>query len=273
MRAALALSASLLCSGCVIDASEYKYVEHEQKHFNISGTPDLTLKTFDGAIEVRPWDKPEVDVTIEKRGPSKESLADLVVDASQEGNHIVVEVRGKHERTGGWHFGLSPNAKLVVSVPATSNVSARSGDGAIDIERVTGRVELSSGDGSIRARDLTGDVNVHTGDGSVSLEGKFAALKASTGDGSVRIRVGEGSSPSGDWVVTTGDGSITLEIPEGFNGNLDAHTGDGRVRVEDVTVSNVSGEMRRNSLKGQLGAGGNLVKLRTGDGSITLRKP
>jgi len=137
---------------------------------------------------------------------------------------------------------------------------------------VTGRVELNSGDGSIRARDLTGDVNVHTGDGSVALEGRFAALKATTGDGSVRIHVAEGSSPTDDWIVTTGDGSITLEIPDGFNGDLDAHTGDGRVRTENVTVSNVVGEMRRNALKGRLGAGGKLLKLRTGDGSITLRR-
>ena len=81
-----------------------------------------------------------------------------------------------------------------------------------------------------------------------------------------------GSSPAGDWAITTGDGSITLEIPDGFSGNLDAHTGDGRVRVEDVTVSNVSGELHRNSLKGQLGSGGRAVKLRTGDGSIVLKR-
>lgn len=273
MRVVLALSALLVCQGCVLDDTVADpYVEQEQKHFATSGTPDVTLKTFDGAIEVRPWDKSDVDVTIEKRGPSKESLEDLLVEASQDGNHIIVDVRSKHNRTGGWHFGFSPSARLIVSVPATSNVSARSGDGAIDIERVAGRVELSSGDGSIHARDLSGDVDVHTGDGRVTLEGRFASLKATTGDGSVSIRVESGSSPTGDWIISTGDGSITLEVPDGFNGNLDAHTGDGRVRVEDVTVSNVTGEMRRNSLKGQLGAGGKLIKLRTGDGSITLRR-
>ena len=271
MRAAIALSALLMCPGCVLDATvEYKYVENEQKHFSTSGTPDVLLKTFDGSIEVRPWDKADVDVTIEKRGPSKESLDDLLIEASQDGNRITVDVRSK--RKGGWHFGLSPNAKLIVSLPATSNVNARSGDGSIDIERITGHVQLQSGDGSIRARDLTGDVDVHTGDGSIALDGKFATLKATTGDGSVRIRADAGSNAAGEWIVTTGDGSITLEIPDGFNGDLDAHTGDGRVRVEDVTVSNVTGEMRRNSLRGQLGSGGKLVKLRTGDGSITLRR-
>jgi DUF4097 and DUF4098 domain-containing protein YvlB len=273
MRPVLALAAAFACSGCLLDATvEYKFVEQEQKHFATSGRPEVTLSTFDGAIEVRPTDSSDVDVTIEKRGPTKESLDDLVINASQQGNHVTVEVRSKRHQNGGWNFGLSANAKLIVSLPATSDLSARSGDGSIDVERVTGRVDLSSGDGSIRARDLSGDVTVHTGDGSVTLDGTFATLQAGTGDGSVRVRAGAGSSPAGDWAITTGDGSITLEIPDGFNGNLDAHTGDGRVRLEEVTVSNVNGELRRNSLKGQLGSGGRVVKLRTGDGSITIKR-
>lgn len=273
MRAVLAFATAFACSGCLLDATvEYKVVEQEQKHFATSGRPEVTVTTFDGAIEVRPSDKSDVDVTIEKRGPSKESLDDLIIDSSQKGDHITVEVRSKRRGIGGWNFGMSANAKLIVSLPASSDLSARSGDGSIDVERVSGRVDLSSGDGSIRARDLGGDVTVHTGDGRVTLDGKFATLKASTGDGSVHVRAGAGSSPAGDWAITTGDGSITLEIPEGFSGNLDAHTGDGRVRVEDVTVSNVSGELHRNSLKGQLGSGGRVVKLRTGDGSIVLKR-
>ena len=273
MRAVLAIAALLTCSGCIIDANGFddKVIEQEHKHFDTTGKPEVTLRTFDGPIEVRPWDKPGVDVTIEKRGPTKESLDDLIIDASQDGNRIRVEVRSRRSG-GGWHIGRTPNAKLIVSIPASSDLVARSGDGSIDVERVRGKVDLSSGDGSIRARDLSGDVTVHTGDGSVTLDGMFATLQASSGDGSVRIRADRGSNPTGDWVVTTGDGSITLEIPDWFNGDIDAHTGDGRVHVEDVTVSNVSGEMRRNSLKGRLGAGGKLLKLRTGDGSITLRR-
>lgn len=272
MRAVLAFAALLASSGCVLDATvEYKIVEQEHKRFTVAGRPEVTVSTFDGSIEVRPWDQDAVDVTIEKRGPTRESLDDLVVSATQSGNRVVVEVKSR--RRGGWHFGMSPNARLTVAVPAATDLQARSGDGSIDVERVNGRVDLSSGDGSIRARQLNGDVSVHTGDGSVALDGRFAALTARSGDGSVRIRAESGSSPSADWVVTTGDGSITLEIPEGFNGQLDAHTGDGRVHVEDLTVSNVSGEIRGNSLRGSLGSGGKLVKLRTGDGSITLRRP
>lgn len=272
--AAFAITALLASSGCVDMVAnmdgDFKVTERDEKHFTTSSKPEVSLSTFDGPIEVRPWDKTEVSVVIEKRGPSKESLADLVIDARQDGNRVTVEV--KHPKHGGWNFGMSANAKLIVSLPATADVSARSGDGSIDVERIAGRVELRSGDGSIRARDLSGEVTVSTGDGSIVLDGRFATLKAHTGDGSVRISAARGSDPAGDWEVTTGDGSITLEIPGGFNSEIDAHTGDGRVRVEDVEVSNVAGELRKNSLKGRIGSGGRLVRLRTGDGSITLRR-
>ena len=145
-------------------------------------------------------------------------------------------------------------------------------DGSIDVERITGKVDLRSGDGSIRARELSGEVNASTGDGSMTLEGKFGALRVHSGDGSVRIHAAPGSTAASDWDISTGDGSITLEIPDGFGAELDAHTGDGRIHVNEIPLSNVTGEIRRNTVRGRLGSGGSAVRLRTGDGSITLRR-
>ena len=277
MRAVLAIVASVTTFACVdlVGARvDNKYVEREEKRFTTSAKPEVSLSTFDGAIEIRPWDKPEVEVIIEKRGVDKNAVSEIEVLSTQEGNRVSVDVKfakssGRHI---GIHFGRSPNAKLIVSLPSSSDVLAKSSDGSIDIERVSGKVELRSGDGNIRARDLAGDVAVHTGDGSITLDGKFSALRARSGDGSVKIHAASGTGAAGDWDVTTGDGSIPLEIPDGFNGELDAHTGDGRVHVEDVTISNVLGDVRRNSIRGRLGSGGRMVKLRTGDGSITVRR-
>jgi DUF4097 and DUF4098 domain-containing protein YvlB len=270
---ALAITALLACTGCVdmVAHVEGRYVEREEKRFQTPGKPEVTLATFDGSIEIRAWNRAEVEVVIEKRGVDKGSIADLQVEATQSGDRISVEVKRPH-RQGGIHFGPSPSAKLIVPLPAASDVNAHSGDGSIDVERLTGRIELRSGDGSIRARELAGDVTVNTGDGSIAIDGKLAAVRARSGDGSVTIHAAPGTSPSADWDISTGDGSVTLEIPDGFDGELDAHTGDGGVHVEDVTVSNVTGEIRRNSIRGRLGSGGHEVRVRTGDGSITVRR-
>jgi len=273
MRSAIALAVLLSSTGCVDIIGERvdnRYVEREEKRFTTTGKPDVSLWTFDGSIEIRPWDKSEVEVIVEKRGADKNAIADISVNATQTDNRI--EVKVEWPRHKGISFGVSKSAKLIVSVPASSDISAKSGDGSIDVERIAGKVTLQSGDGSIQARDLAGDVNVQTGDGSITLDGKFSALRARSGDGSVRVHAAPGATAASDWDISTGDGSVTLELPEGFNAELDAHTGDGHVEVHDLTLSNVTGEIRRNTVKGRLGSGGSVVRVRTGDGSIRLRR-
>jgi hypothetical protein len=291
--AAVALTAALACAGCadIVGADVGQYVEREEKHFTTAGRPDVSVSTFDGSVEIRPWDKPEVQVVVEKRARDKADADDIEVRAEQNGNHVIVEVKSRRNDHG-FHFGwTSLSARLIVSAPATADIAARSGDGSIDVERISGRLELKSGDGSIHGRDLGGAVTAHSGDGSITLDGvtgaldvdtgdgsivvagKLTAVRARSGDGNVTVRAESGSAPSADWTITTGDGSVTLEVPDGFGAELDAHTGDGRVRLQDVSVSNVVGELGKNTLKGRLGSGGPALRVRTGDGSITLRRP
>jgi DUF4097 and DUF4098 domain-containing protein YvlB len=268
------LTALIAAPGCVdiVGADLNTYVERDEKHFTVSGRPDVSLTTFDGSIEIRPWDKADVEVVIEKRGRDHDDVAGLEVTAEQHGNRIEVSVvQPKGDRGFNLHFH-NRSAKLIVSVPAASDIVARSGDGSIDIERVAGHVQLRSGDGSIRGRMLGGDVEANTGDGSIKLDGKLTGLRVHTGDGSVTIHADAGSSPAADWDIVTGDGSVTLEVPDGFGAELDAHTGDGGIRLHDVTLSNVTGPIGKRSLRGRLGDGGHTVRVRSGDGSITLRR-
>ncbi|SRR5579871_816128 len=267
----LVLALALSSGACVdlVGAAAGRYVEREEKRFAVTGRPELTLSTFDGAIEVRPWDRTDVEVVVEKRASSKESVAAITVDTKQTGTHIDVDVRAP--RMSGFTFHAGRSAKLIVSVPSGTNVAAKSGDGAIDIEGITGTIDLHSGDGGIRARGLSGDVRATTGDGTVRLSGAFHSLKVHTGDGSVTVTATGAGRTAEDWDISTGDGAVTLELPKAFGAELDAHTGDGRIHLEDVTVSNVSGAIGRSTLQGRLGDGGAALRIRTGDGSITLR--
>jgi DUF4097 and DUF4098 domain-containing protein YvlB len=211
-------------------------------------------------------------VIVEKRGKAKASTDTIEVRTEHDGNRITVEARVENHHGFNVHFNDSRAARLIVSVPRTANVAARSGDGSIDIDRVEGHLQLRSGDGSIKAREVSGDVDVHTGDGSIDVDGKLASVRAHSGDGSVRVQAAAGSAASADWDISTGDGSVRLELPDGFGAELDAHTGDGGISTHDVTLSNVTGRIGRNSLRGRLGDGGHTVRVRTGDGSITLAR-
>ena len=105
-------------------------------------------------------------MVIEKRGHDKDAVDAIEVKSEQHGDRVeiaVTEPRRNHSHFN-FHFN-NRSAKLIVSVPAASDITAKSGDGSIDIERIAGRVQLRSGDGSIRGRMLGGDVEANTGDG------------------------------------------------------------------------------------------------------------
>lgn len=282
------LAVALLTSGCVGGLHADQLLVHEEKRFTVSGTPDITLVTFDGRIEIRAWDRNEVVIEIEKRGWSQEGMDDIKIVSEQTGDKVRVEARrpGRDDRHVLFHGGRS--AKLIASVPRASNLMVSSGDGSIVVERVTGRIELRTSDGSVLARELSGDVRIHTGDGSiraedvvgrvdidtsdgsVTVDGKLAGVKVRTGDGSVTLRAYASSVMDDDWSIRTADGTIVVDLPASFNAELDAHTGDGSVRINGVSAG--EDEDDRRTVKSRLGAGGRTLMLRTGDGSIRLHQ-
>src|SRR6478752_7318102 len=91
--AAIAAVTVLAGSACVdiVGSDLGKYMERDEKRFTVSGKPDVDLSTFDGSIEVRPWDKSDVLVVIEKRGHDKDDVAKIDVHAEQAGNRVTVE--------------------------------------------------------------------------------------------------------------------------------------------------------------------------------------
>jgi DUF4097 and DUF4098 domain-containing protein YvlB len=260
----------------------------DEKRFSVEGKPDVVLSTFDGSIEIRSWDRPDVLVVVEKRAPNESAAGAIEVRSAQQGNRVSVEVKSDSSHALGRWMGVA-SASLIVSVPQSANVQASSGDGGINLDHVNGTIVLRSGDGRIHAANSSGDITVATGDGAIDLfhvdgtveaitgdggvkaVGKLNRVRARSGDGRVAIQAEEGSSASADWDITTGDGSVTLQLPDGFSAELDAHTGDGGIHLEGVDVVS-SGTITKNTVSGRLGSGGRSLRVRTGDGSITLQR-
>ena len=271
--APLALSVLVAASGigCVdISAGESPYVDTVEKRFSVTGTPTLKLGTFDGSVEVETWNRPEVLVIIEKHAFDKEAADRMQVIAEQAGDVITVQV--KEERDGHFHLNFGGHgAKLTITVPTKAQIEANTGDGRITVRDVEGDLQVHTGDGSIHLEHVTGAVDASSGDGSINVEGTIRQLKARSGDGRLRVRA-EGSGPTADWTLSTGDGSVVLEVPDSFGAELDAATGDGRVHVSGLAFSGDTGGRRRSRAHGRIGNGGANITIRSGDGSITVRR-
>src|SRR2546428_14141713 len=68
---ALSLAAITIAGPACVSISAEQYVDREEKRFAVSGKPDVSLSTFDGSIEIRTSDRPEVAVTTQKRAYRK----------------------------------------------------------------------------------------------------------------------------------------------------------------------------------------------------------
>src|SRR5260370_33309753 len=71
--ASAAIAAVLAGPACVdiIGADVARVVDRQEKRVSTKGPPDVDGSTFDGSIEIRPWDRSEVLVVVAKRAPGK----------------------------------------------------------------------------------------------------------------------------------------------------------------------------------------------------------
>ena len=261
-----------LCQGCIATLDSQSEIVREERRFPVKGTPTVRVATFDGNIQIQSWDQPAVLVEIEKRGPTRESVNEIEIKSSQDGDTVAVDVLRPRPMFHVVGVRSSPKARLIVWVPRRSDVNARSGDGAIDVEHVSGRIDIHTGDGAVTADEVEGRLLVDTGDGSVNVSGKVSSLRLHTGDGSIVYRALSGIEMADDWEITTGDGSVLIYLPRDFGAELDAHTGDGTIQNDLSFAAGQAGEVSRRTVRGRLGEGGRRLRVRTGDGGIRLRQ-
>jgi DUF4097 and DUF4098 domain-containing protein YvlB len=244
-----------------------RLVERETLNFKVSGgTARVHLETFDGTINVRAWDQPEVRVTLVKRASDEQMMKGIRLQGDQRGGEIFIKAdfdKAFARREGNSNF-VSANANLELLVPRKTILRASTGDGRVDIEGIDGEVNANTGDGPVDVRDGRGRLTINTGDGRIRVTNFNGTLDARTGDGGLLL---EGRF--NHLTVNTGDGSISLGLPADLNATIETNaegiTNEGLTVTEENTASK---HLRR----WRVGGGGPLFTLRTGAGRIILRR-
>ena len=253
--------------------------------YPLKGGADLHVKTDDGSVRIETSDAPEIAARVTTEG-WRIAPDEVAITESQSGDRVDIEVRlpKRYGFTGIGHRSV----KVLLQVPKRADLDVRTGDGSVEVQPVSGRLSIATGDGSITVDGLQGEIQLHTGDGSIRATGLAGQLKADTGDGQMNVRgrfdqldlstgdggieavVEPGSKVDKAWSLKSGDGGITLRVPDDLGAEIDAHTGDGHIEL-DKPIS-VTGSIGRSSVKGTLGAGGQPLRIHTGDGSIRLQR-
>jgi hypothetical protein len=293
VRTAVLVACAAAAPACEVNLNTEGVTSKDVRTYKVTGPPDLTLETFDGAIEIHSWDRTEVEVEIEKRAMDQSLIDQITVEAEQQGDKIVLRVKGpSRSDSGGFTIGMhvSPAARLRVAVPRNltlqvrtedgairaenldGRVTLRTADGSVTAERLSGHLEVRSGDGAIRIDKAVGRLDLETDDGSITIDARPSVLTAKTGDGSIRVQVDSDTVMEDAWDLSTGDGTVTVTLPAAFGAEIDAETRDGAVRSSHpaLTVDDDGGNRResRRELRSRMGEGGRVLRVRTGDGSI-----
>lgn len=138
-----------------------------------------------------------------------------------------------------------------VLVPRAASVSARTQNGGVFLEGLTGRSEAHAVNGPVSVREMSGHVIGRTQNGPV-------------------IAVLEGKKWQGAGLdLQTQNGPVNLSIPDGYNAHVETGTVNGPMRV-DFPVT-VQGQINRR-LSLDLGSGGPTIRVVTTNGPVVLRR-
>ncbi|HEX8146229.1 MAG TPA: DUF4097 family beta strand repeat-containing protein [Pyrinomonadaceae bacterium] len=244
--------------------------ERESNTFAVSGAPRVRVETFDGAVSVHAWDKPEVMYTAVKRAADDREMQGIKLRAQAAGGEVTIradfdksQARVYSEKGGGVVYSSNAEAEFDLYVPRNSTLFVSTGDGRLRVDGVSGEVELRTGDGSIDVTGGRGRLRAETGDGRVRIENFEGDAEARTGDGRITL---DGRFTR--LAARTGDGTISLSLPEGANATVET---DGESVYNDgVAVAETDSESRVR--RWRVGSGGQTLTLRTGDGQIILRR-
>lgn len=201
-----------------------------------------------GGVRVTGWDRDSLAVfaLVQVRARSTEEA-----NAVARGIRVATDGRIRTEGTPsqGDRFGYS--VSYHVFAPRRMNVLARTHNGGISVEGITGEIDVAAHNGSLSLQDVGGDVRGLTMNGAIRL-----SLSGARWNGrGVELR--------------TTNGGVTLDIPERYNARLETSTVNGGFNI-DFPIT-LEGRIGRR-LQTTLGEGGPLVRVTTTNGAVRLRR-
>jgi hypothetical protein len=140
----------------------------------------------------------------------------------------------------------------------------RTASSGLTARRIGASLQVRTGSGEVDAElSGTGDVDVETSSSAVKLRGLKGGLVANTQSGRVTVE----GVPQQPWIVTTGSSSVEITLPPRTGLSIDAESRSGDITIEGADVK---GSTTKHKVEGTVGAGGPLLRVRTGSGSVRI---
>jgi DUF4097 and DUF4098 domain-containing protein YvlB len=224
----------------------------------------------------------EVTATKQARAECPNAAEDLVgtmgVKAELVGGilEIDVEIPRKWNRHGRVALSIRMPEQVQIEVSSSNgkvnvcgmraDVQARSGNGSISVHDIIGDLNLSAANAKVCCKNTCGRLAARSSNGSVELKDHAGSIDATTSNGSIRASLARLSSEGVK--LATSNGRIVLDLPEQIDAEMDVRVDNGVIRNDRADEPDISQSAGR--VRGKLGRGGPLIKLRTSNGTVSI---
>jgi hypothetical protein len=252
----LGFALGLVLSSTSLHAAEARNFD---KTLPLSASGDVELIAHNGAIQIRTWDRAEVElhVRIEARGTSSEARRRLNAAAVDiEGSSDRISIRYTTSDFWGWSpwsmfwgdWDTSPDVHYTLTVPRTARLKIHTHNAKTDIRDVAAPLEVMTHNGSIWVANLDGALNLNMHDGDAHVD--FASFTHTSR-------------------VSAHNGSTDLTLPASTKFEL--HSIGHRSYVNsDFPVTTRASDFGRHRVDGQVNGGGPELRLTAHNGSFRV---
>jgi DUF4097 and DUF4098 domain-containing protein YvlB len=137
--------------------------------------------------------------------------------------------------------------------------------GGIEGTEIDGPIKAETSGGSVRLDRVTGDIRAHSSGGGIHIHEAGGRVDADTSGGGIEATFARGNAHGG--TLETSGGGIQVSLDPSVGLHIDA---SGNSVKADLPIT-VHGEMSRGKLQGNLGAGGELLRLHTSGGGVRIQ--
>ena len=207
----------MVMAGFVLAASP-AHAARAEKDFAVRNKPRVTLRNSNGRIQVKAWNKNEVQVA----WTNVSGMA--VVETEQAGNRIEVQTRAAEENLTADDL----KTDFEITVPVESELNIRTDTGNVAVDSVHGDMTFDTVGANLQLSDVDGYVLVKTVDGSLVCTRCSGKLEANSISGNMQML-----DPTLDSVrVQTSSGNILFDgsflsrglyVMKNFSGTIEVH--------------------------------------------------
>lgn len=250
-----------------------------EKNLQLAPGGTLYLDTSGGDVAVRGSSGTGARVVVTSNISDLENAFDFRFEEQPNGVQIVAH------RHSGMNWGSHFTLKFEIQVPRQTSLELKTGGGDVrtsdlegmvrlktsggdvDVADVKGNVDAATSGGDMRVRQLSGNLMLRTGGGDINATAVGGHVEIHSAGGDIEVSLVRGNAQGGE--VETSGGEINVALDPTVNLNLEVSAGAGDVH-SDLTLT-TTGTVSESNLRGALGKGGELLRLRSSGGDIHLQ--